>query len=251
MNDAQHAGDSSQLKITIEDKTYPGANDQPEVAVRDFELSVKRASFTALIGPSGCGKTTIMRILAGLDQDYTGSVTWDEEPRIGFVFQEPRLLPWRTIRQNIMLTAHEDFSERELDELTDELGVKDLLDRYPTELSLGLARRASLARAYASRPNVLLLDEPFVSLDEPTAERLRSLLTRIWTSRPVTAIMVTHNVREAIQLADRLVLMKPRPTSVLAEVPVDLPRGPRYPEDVEAVRLHLTDTYPQYFPALS
>lgn len=219
--------------------------------MRDFDLTVHKASFTALIGPSGCGKTTIMRILAGLDQNFTGDVRWAEEPRIGFVFQEPRLLPWRTIRQNIMLTAHEDFSEKDLIELTTELGCADMLDRFPTELSLGLARRAALARAYAFRPNVLLLDEPFVSLDEPTAERLRALLTRIWTSRPVTAIMVTHNIREAIQLADRLILMKPRPTAVLTEVPITIPQTERSQEDIEAIRLRLTQSHPEYFPVLS
>lgn len=250
MNDARHAGGLSQLKISIEDKTYPGANDQPETAVRGFELAIAKDSFTALIGPSGCGKTTIMRILAGVDKSFTGEVLWaEEEPRIGFVFQEPRLLPWRTIRQNIMLTAHEDFTEQELMELTDELGIKDLLERFPTELSLGLARRASLARAFAFRPNVLLLDEPFVSLDEPTAERLRLLLIRTWTNHPVTAILVTHNIREAIQMADRLILLKPRPTSVLDEVPVNIPHGKRSAKDIDEVRTRLSQSHPEYFPA--
>lgn len=251
MNDARHAGGFSQLKIIIEDKTYPGADAKPERAVSGFELAVHKDSFTALIGPSGCGKTTIMRILAGLDDDYTGEVRWAEEPRIGFVFQEPRLLPWRTIRQNIMLTAHEDFTEKDLQDLAEELGIRELLNRFPTELSLGLARRASLARAFAFRPNVLLLDEPFVSLDEPTAERLRLLLIRTWTNHPVTAIMVTHNIREAIQMSDRLILMKPRPTSVLEEVPVNLPHGTRTAADIDAVRQRLTEAYPQYFPALT
>lgn len=243
----RHAGGSTQLKIRIDDKTYPGANAQPEVAVRGFELAIPANSFTAIIGPSGCGKSTIMRILGGLDENYSGEVRWAEEPRIGFVFQEPMLLPWRSIRENINLTAHESFTDDDLIELSEELGIADLLDRFPTELSLGLARRASLARAYAFRPNVLLLDEPFVSLDEPTAERLRALLTRIWTSRPVTAIMVTHNLREALQLADRLIFMKPRPTSVLGEVPVTIPQAERTQEDIEDLRNKLAETYPHLF----
>ena len=244
MNGARPAGDSSQLEIRIGEKAYPGANGRAQTAVRGLELAVERDSFTVLIGPSGCGKTTILRILAGLDTAYEGTVQWSEAPRVGFVFQEPQLLPWRSVRQNISLTAAEAFSDDDLRELADELGLADVLDRFPGELSLGLARRVSLARAFASRPNVLLLDEPFVSLDEPTAARLRRLLVRVWSSRPTTAVLVTHNLREALELADRLVLLTPGPASVLADIRIDLPRESRDEEVIEALRSKLVRSYP-------
>ncbi|MCG8562917.1 MAG: ABC transporter ATP-binding protein [Hyphomicrobiales bacterium] len=244
MNGARPAGDSSQLEIRIGEKAYPGANGRAQTAVRGLELAIERDSFTVLIGPSGCGKTTILRILAGLDTAYEGTVQWSEAPRVGFVFQEPQLLPWRSVRQNISLTAAEAFSDDDLRELAEELGLADVLDRFPGELSLGLARRVSLARAFASLPNVLLLDEPFVSLDEPTAARLRRLLVRVWSSRPTTAVLVTHNLREALELADRLVLLTPGPASVLADIRIDLPRESRDEDAIEALRSKLVRSYP-------
>ena len=128
---------------------------------------------TVLMGPSGCGKTTLLRIVAGLDDRYTGRSAFRGHP-IGLMFQEPRLLPWRTVRQNIELVAP-GFSSR-ISTSSRAVGIADMLPRYPQELSLGLARRVALARAFATKPDLLLLDEPFVSLDERTADRLRRLL---------------------------------------------------------------------------
>ncbi|MGI9384116.1 MAG: ABC transporter ATP-binding protein [Methyloligellaceae bacterium] len=244
MNGARPVGDLKQLEIRIGEKAYPGANGRALTAVRGLELAIERDSFTVLIGPSGCGKTTILRILAGLDTTYDGTVQWSEAPRVGFVFQEPQLLPWRSVRENILLTAADAFGDDDLQELTEELGLAEALDRFPGELSLGLARRVSLARAFASLPNVLLLDEPFVSLDEPTAARLRRLLVRVWSSRPTTALLVTHNLREAIELADRLVLLTPGPASVLADIRIDVPREKRDEDEIEALRSKLVRSYP-------
>ncbi len=202
---------------------------------------------TVLMGPSGCGKTTLLRIVAGLDDQFTGEIDMPADARLGFMFQEPRLLPWRTVRQNIDIVAAPGFSEEYFQHLTKAVGVDDMLSRYPQELSLGLARRAALARAFSTEPDLLLLDEPFVSLDEKTADRLRRLLLDVWSARPTTAVMVTHNAREALLLADQLVLMAPRPTRVLAVETIDVPQAERDAATVEALHTDLLERFPANF----
>jgi NitT/TauT family transport system ATP-binding protein len=249
LNDIQRAGVRSQFEIRIEDKTYVGADGTLVPAIREFVLDVKPESMTVLMGPSGCGKTTLLRIIAGLDRSYHGRVDLGPEPRIGLMFQEPRLLPWRTVRQNIELVAPPDFTPADLEHLAQAIGIADMLPRYPQELSLGLARRVSLARAFATKPNLLLLDEPFVSLDERTADKLRRLLMEVWSARPTTAILVTHNAREAILLADQLVLLAPRPTHVVGVETIDIPQGERTHEVVDVIHADLLKRYPANFSA--
>lgn len=246
MNDVRPAGATSQFDIRIEDKTYTGADGTPVPAIRDLVLEVRPQSMTVLMGPSGCGKTTLLRILAGLDTNFTGTVHVPENARIGVMFQEPRLLPWRTVRQNIQIVA-EDLTNAELEHLAASVEIADKLPRYPQELSLGLARRVALARAFAPRPDLLLLDEPFVSLDERTADRLRRLLLEVWSARPTTAILVTHNAREAILLADQLVLLAPRPTHVVAVVPISVPQAKRDTVVVEEIYADLLKRHPANF----
>jgi ABC-type nitrate/sulfonate/bicarbonate transport system ATPase subunit len=246
LNDARPAGATSQFEIRIEDKTYTGADGTPVPAIRDLVLEVRPQSMTVLMGPSGCGKTTLLRILAGLDPDFTGTVRVPDNTRIGVMFQEPRLLPWRTVRQNIQIVA-EDMSSADLEKLAASVEIADKLPRYPQELSLGLARRVALARAFAPRPDLLLLDEPFVSLDERTADRLRRLLLDVWSARPTTAILVTHNAREAILLADELVLLAPRPTHVVAVVPISVPQAERDPAVIEEIYADLLERHPANF----
>jgi len=246
LNDVRPAGATSQFEILIEDKTHVGADGTRIPAIRDLVLEVQARSMTVLMGPSGCGKTTLLRIVAGLDNRFTGKVHVPESARIGVMFQEPRLLPWRTVRQNIQIVA-EDMSNAELERLAAAVGIADMLPRYPQELSLGLARRVALARAFAPRPDLLLLDEPFVSLDERTADRLRHLLLEVWSARPTTAILVTHNPREAILLADQLVLLAPRPTHVVAVVPIPIPQSERDAAVVEDIYADLLKRHPANF----
>ena len=246
MNDVRPAGATSQFEIRIEEKTHIGADGTRIPAIRDLVLEVRPHSMTVLMGPSGYGKTTLLRIVAGLDARFVGEVHVPETARIGIMFQEPRLLPWRTVKQNIELVA-ETMSNAELEHLASAVGIGDMLPRYPQELSLGLARRAALARAFAPHPDLLLLDEPFVSLDERTADRLRRLLLEVWSARPTTAILVTHNPREAILLADRLVLLAPRPTHVMAVVPITIPQGARDATVVEEIYADLLKRYPANF----
>lgn len=247
MNDIAHAGVTSRFKIRVEEKTHFGADGNAVLAIRDFDLDIPRDSMTVLMGPSGCGKTTLLRIIAGLDDNYTGEVGFPDDTRIGLMFQEPRLLPWRTVRQNLELVAAPGFGPEDLQQLAQSVGIAEMLPRYPQELSLGMARRVALARAFATRPDLLLLDEPFVSLDERTADRLRRLLLDVWSARPTTALLVTHNAREAIQLADQLVLLAPRPTRVIAVETIPVPHGKRDSTAVEEIHADLLERYPGNF----
>ncbi|MGI9357413.1 MAG: ABC transporter ATP-binding protein [Rhizobiaceae bacterium] len=258
MNDTQPAGEANPpdqdrqdrsnpaidlITVCINRKIYVSGNGQTTIAVQDCRFSLVPNAFTVLIGPSGCGKTTILRILTGLDDDYDGFVEWPESPRIGYMFQEPRLLPWRSVRENITLTADPGFTENDLGELLNELGLASDIALFPGELSVGMARRVALARAFACKPNVLVLDEPFVSLDEAAAERLRNLLIRVWSGCPTTAIMVTHNLREALQLADELIIMKPGPTSVCQRIRIAERRQDRDDAMIETMRNDLRNRF--------
>jgi len=247
LNDIQRAGVTSRFEIRVEEKTYVGADGTLVPAIREFVLDVQPESMTVLMGPSGCGKTTLLRIVAGLDDRYAGDVGIPPDTRIGLMFQEPRLLPWRTVRENIELVAAPGFGPEDLERLAHNVGIADMLPRYPQELSLGLARRVALARAFATKPDLLLLDEPFVSLDERTADRLRKLLLEVWSAQPTTAVLVTHNAREAIMLADQLVLLAPRPTHVVAIETIGVPRAERNAEVVEAIHADLLRRYPANF----
>lgn len=211
------------------------ANGQQLESVRALKFSVVPQSFTCIVGPSGCGKTTTLRIILGLDGDYQGEVSLAGNGRAAAVFQEPRLLPWRTVRQNVELCLPDELKTTDLDELFDVLGLSTLTDFYPTELSLGLARRVALARAFATEPGLLILDEPFVSLDDDTASRLRKLLISVWLARPTTALMVTHNLREAAELADTILLLSDRPAHVIGELKLAEQRERRDSSFVDSV----------------
>ncbi|WP_244444236.1 ABC transporter ATP-binding protein [Lutibaculum baratangense] len=233
--------------MRIEEKSYASPGGETVPVISGLEMSLPPRAFTCLIGPSGCGKTTTLRILLGLDDEFEGKI--DDRfrtARLAAAFQEPRLLPWRTVRQNVDLALPRDMTDREavIGRALADVGLEELLDRYPGQLSLGQARRAALARAFAVRPDILFLDEPFVSLDEATAQRLRGLLIELWTHHPVTVLMVTHNVREAVQLADRIVLLTHRPARVVGEVAVTLPREARTQETVGAFAAELARRHP-------
>ena len=229
----QRAGASGTLNVRIDDKTFPGANGEAIQAVRDLAFCAETNSCTALVGPSGCGKTTILRIIAGLDRDFAGNVSLNrsapESARISFAFQEPTLLPWRSLEENVRLTAAPDLSNEDLDLLLNQAEIAEFRHRFPAELSLGLARRASIVRALAAKPDLLLLDEPFVSLDNETASKLRQLVARLLDQETVTALLVTHDLAEAVELADRVISLSARPARMSAERPLSTARAKRTP----------------------
>jgi ABC-type nitrate/sulfonate/bicarbonate transport system ATPase subunit len=208
-------------------------------ALDSLDLEVADGEFVVLVGPSGCGKTTILHIAAGLDNDFTGQRRVPGA-RLGIVFQEPRLLPWRTVAENIRLVLPDQGSlnHGSLDDLADlieTLGLGSHLAHYPGELSLGLARRVAIARAFAVRPDFLLLDEPFVSLDEAVASRLREEVAVLTERHRMTTLLVTHDLRDAVQLADRLFFLSARPASIVSEIPLPPPRGMRSKQVIDRV----------------
>jgi NitT/TauT family transport system ATP-binding protein len=242
----QHAGVAAPLKVDIAEKTFRSAEGVTIMALRGLSFAVRQGEFACLFGPSGCGKTTTLRILLGLDRQFSGSYQLPEggSNRVAAVFQEPVLLPWRTVEQNVRLALAPRFRDKDLDWLFDILGLSAMRALYPSELSLGLARRAALARAFATEPAILFLDEPFASLDERTADKLRQLLMRVWAARPTTALMVTHNLREALLLADCIVVLSPRPAHVLGIFDVSLPRHLREAASLDQLVLEFHKRFP-------
>jgi NitT/TauT family transport system ATP-binding protein len=232
------------LTLTVRRKVYRPAGAEPVDAVRDLVVTVRAGETLCLIGPSGAGKTTTLRILLGLDRDFEGGLTADPGLRIGMVFQEPRLLPWRTVEENVRLSLPRPERGQSLDALFDELGLSPWRDRYPRALSLGMARRVALARALALAPRLLVLDEPFVSLDDAAAAALRAAVFGSAGTRGAAVLMVTHNVPEALAVADRLLLLSARPASLVAEVPLRTPKAERGRDWGDAMRRDLAVKYP-------
>lgn len=204
-------------------------------ALHHVNLHVGRQEFVSLVGPSGCGKSSLLRVLGGLQPPSQGSVIFDGRPlrrpstEIGLVFQKPTLMPWRTVLANITLPLELNAVDRETARaralsLIHLVGLNGFEGTFPAALSGGMAQRVAIARALAPRPQVLLLDEPFGALDALTRERMGQELLRIWAAEQTTVLMVTHSIREAILLADRAVVMSPRPGRIVADFPIDLPR---------------------------
>lgn len=211
----------SALLVDVTGRTFDLADNDTLHAVGRLRFALPAHSFTCIVGPSGCGKTTLLRMILGLDSGFDGSIEHSGKGSVAAVFQEPRLLPWRTVEQNVRLVLPDDRREETLDELFDVLGLQDMRAFYPNQLSLGLARRAALARAFILQPQLLILDEPFVSLDNATADRLQQLLLTLWHSHPTTALMVTHDIREAAILADRVLVFSNRPAHIIDEITID------------------------------
>jgi ABC-type nitrate/sulfonate/bicarbonate transport system ATPase subunit len=227
------AGASGRLEVNIKHKSYRAASGGRLHVLGDVSLALMNGEVAALVGPSGCGKTTLLRIVAGLDHDFEGSVRLPAPGRLGVVFQEPRLLPWRTVEENVKIAAPQ-ASDAALSALFVTLGLAEHRRHYPGELSLGLARRVALARAFAVKPDLLVLDEPFVSLDAALAARMRTELIELVS--PVTTLLVTHNIEEAIGIADRVVLLSASPARLLADVRIQYPRSFRTEEEIIAIR---------------
>ncbi|EIM27565.1 ABC transporter ATP-binding protein [Microvirga lotononidis] len=202
-------------------------------ALSDINLVVQEGEIVSLIGGSGCGKTTLLRLVAGLDPASAGRISLDDEvlsgphPAVGIVFQEPRLLPWLSVADNIAfgldgLTAAE--KKARVAHALDKIGLAEHADRWPRDLSGGQQQRVSIARAFVTNPKVLLLDEPFSALDAFTRASLHDHLLGLWEETRPTVVLVTHDVQEAVTLADRAVVMQPKPGRIFDELPLTLAR---------------------------
>jgi NitT/TauT family transport system ATP-binding protein len=204
-------------------------------ALEDISFKVSHGQLICFVGPSGCGKSTLLRVLAGLLQPTVGYVALYDRPctgpcdDIGIVFQHSNLMPWRTVLQNITLPLevqgeNTESARQRATELIHLVGLEGFEGSYPHQLSGGMAQRVAIARALVYDPEILLLDEPFGALDALTRERMNIELLRIWQVRRKTVIMVTHNIQEAILLADRVLVMTNRPGRITADIPISLPR---------------------------
>ncbi len=232
------AGASGQLNVDIARKFYRSVAGEGRAALADVTLDLAPGALGAIVGPSGCGKTSLLRIVAGLDQNFEGAVTLPDPARIAFVFQEPRLLPWRTVEANIRIAAPQ-ASAQDIAGLFDTLGLAAHRTHYPGELSLGLARRAAIARALALTPDLLLLDEPFASLDAATADRLAQELMALLEKRRVTTLLVTHDIAIAVSLADVVFALSSSPGRLIARLSIDTPRRLRTRDELRALAAQL------------
>lgn len=240
-------GSPASIALDVEGVSHRYGLDGKELQVLDnVSLAIEPGEFVALLGPSGCGKSTLLRLAAGLETPTAGKVLEDGRPitapnpdRI-LVFQDPTLFPWRTVRANVAtgLEARGIIREREhrIGEVLRLVKLEGFADFYPHQLSGGMAQRAALARALVNDPKLLLLDEPFGKLDSLTRLRMQNELLDLWKSAGFTALLVTHDVEEALLLADRVVVLSDRPASIVAEVRVGQPH-PRRRDDADLVAL--------------
>jgi len=230
---------SRPLSVRIDKKSFPAVGERPaNLVLKNVSFQVEPGSFVIITGPSGGGKSTMLNIVAGLDKDYEGEVDFGDggpTQRLAFVFQSPRLLPWRTVYENIALALPPgDPRLANIPEMLKRVGLTEAANAYPEMISLGMQRRVALARAFVLEPDLLLMDEPFVSLDDPTAQGLRELLVELWSRRPTTVLFVTHDRAEAVMLGTRILRLSPGPATIAQDVPVRLSVADR--SDREKVR---------------
>lgn len=247
----------SGLQVTIEQKRF----DSHGLVLEDLTFAAEPGEFIAVVGPSGAGKSTLLSLIAGLDQQFSGSICWDGEslyapgespPHLGIMFQEPRLMPWMTLRDNITLVLSDpDGGRARAHDLLADVGLDEWKDAFPGQLSGGMLRRAALVRAFAVGPRLLLMDEPFVSVDMPTGNRLRQELISLWQRKRPTVLLVTHDLREALALADRVLFLSTAPARVVLDQRINLKR-PRALEgsEVGALQHRLLAEHPDLLSGL-
>jgi len=223
------------IELAAVSKVFATASGDRVRALDSTTLRIKPGEFITVVGASGCGKTTLLRLIAGLERCTSGSIKVNgaeqvgPSEKIGIVFQDPTLLPWRTVLQNIMLPVHvlkldiKIYRPRAL-ALLDTVGLMEFQDKYPHELSGGMRQRVAIARALVHDPTMLLMDEPFGALDALTRDQLNLELLEIWAKTRKTVLLITHSITESVFLADRVIVMSPRPGRVVEEIIVDLPR---------------------------
>ena len=227
----------STLAVNIKRKVY-GRGEAGRLAIAGLKFEVREGELLCLLGPSGAGKTTTLNIIAGLDTGFEGEVRFSDAKahRLSYLFQEPRLLPWRTMIENVALPLKGGpEAQRIAATWLDRVGLKGCHDLYPTQASAGMQRRAAIARAFAYGPTILLMDEPFVSLDEKSAAELRSLFAGLWRAESVTTLFVTHNVAEAAEIATRVLIYSACPATIAADIEAPARKGSANVQEAEQI----------------
>ena len=225
------------ININIKEKKYKKEN-----ILKDVQISLEDSEFLSIIGPSGCGKTTLLNIIAKLDEDYDGFVNGDFS-NIAFMFQDHCLLPWLTIKENLLLISI-DKNLDEINRLLKLVGLENILDEYPNKLSGGMARRVSLVRAFINKPKVILLDEPFISLDYPTACALKEDFLNFCKEFKPTVILVTHDISEAIYLSNKILFLSKNPAKIIYEF--DNPNKQEFNlKKIDEIKHQLLEKYPK------
>jgi NitT/TauT family transport system ATP-binding protein len=219
--------DCSAITLSHVSKVYSNGT----IALQDLNLVIGEGQFISLVGPSGCGKSTVLRLIAGLGEMSSGSIHWGRghaQRKLAFVFQEAALMPWATVQDNVRLPLKlagvgKAVAERAVAEALEMVDLRGFERSYPRELSGGMKMRVSIARALVTKPELLLMDEPFGALDEMTRSRLNSDLLELWSQKQWTVIFVTHNIYEAVYLSNRVIVMAARPGRVVADLPIAAP----------------------------
>lgn len=226
---------TTQIEVESLKKVYETATNEGVHALGPIDLKINAGEFISIVGPSGCGKSTFLRIVCGLTGISDGKLMLDGAPisgpnrNIGVVFQAATLLPWRTVLDNVLLPVQvrkelTPAKRKKALELLDMVGLKDFVQRYPSELSGGMQQRVAIARALVTDPSILLMDEPFGALDEFTRESMNEELLRIWEETKKTVIFITHSIPESVFMSDRVVVMSERPGKILADIKIKLPQ---------------------------
>ncbi len=226
--------DSGFLNITQLGMKFKGTDADLEV-LRDIDFRLHEQEFICVLGPSGSGKSTLLRLIAGLLKPTAGEIQFtcgEGTPRIGLVFQQANLMPWRDVRQNIALPLElrglpKGDIDRRVEDMIELVGLEEFGSSWPSQLSGGMAQRVAIGRAFIQEPDLLLLDEPFGSLDALTRERMGSELLRLWQGQRTAVIMVTHSISEALLLSDRVLVFTPRPGQILRDIEVPFARPRR------------------------
>ena len=230
------------MEIVIENvgKTFVDSKKREVKALEDINFSIKEQEFVVLVGPSGCGKSTLLNIVGGLLSPTTGSVYFEgvkgKQPNLGIVFQEIALFPWRTVFENVVYGLQErKMSKQEQKEkgdyYIDMVGLSGFKDAYPRQLSGGMKQRAGIARALAIEPDLLLMDEPFSALDAQSRILMQEELLTIWNRTKLSTLYVTHNIQEAVYLADRVIVLSRHPGKIKSVITIDLPKVGRNSEE--------------------
>ncbi len=261
--DAREAASERRVLVHIDDvqKVYTTRDGQQIHALKDINLKIREREFISIVGPSGCGKTTLLKILIGVLSRTAGEVVLADKHHdgpsreIGVVFQAPVLLPWKTVLENVLVPVEVQKRDRvafekRARELLAMVGLAGFENKYPGELSGGMQQRVGICRALVHDPSFLLMDEPFGALDAMTRETMNDDLQRIWEESGKTVLLVTHSIPEAVYLADRVVVMTPRPGRIVEIIDIDLPRPrrlamhntPEFGRHVAAIRRHFNST---------